>query len=63
MSPGEADKPKTTREKKCPECGSENVMFFSGHGAAATESPPHPTRRLFQCQDCGKAFWYVRSLS
>jgi hypothetical protein len=35
MNPGDADKPKTTREKKCPECGSEKVIHTGSVGSGA----------------------------
>jgi DNA-directed RNA polymerase subunit M/transcription elongation factor TFIIS len=63
VNPGEANEPKTTRDKKCPECGSEKMTFLGGVGVASAERPPDPTRRLFQCQDCEKHFWYVGSIS
>jgi len=56
VNPGEANEPKTTRDKKCPECGSEKMTYLGGVGVAATERPPDPTRRLFQCQHCEKQF-------
>ncbi len=61
MNPGEDKKPKTTREKKCPECGSEKIIYRSGGAVAATKRPPDPSHRLFECQQCGKHFWYVGS--
>lgn len=63
MNPAESDNAKTTHEKKCPECGSQNVTLFAGHGVAATDRSPDPTRCLFRCENCEKAFWYVGSLS
>lgn len=63
MNPGEANRLKTTRDKNCPECGSEKVTHVGGIGVIATERPPDPTRRLFQCQHCEKHFWDVGSLS
>ena len=61
MSPGEGKKLKTTRERKCPECGSEKVISSRGpQGSGAFGGKlPKPTRRLSECQDCGNRFFYV----
>lgn len=62
MSPRESDKPKTTNEKRCPECKSENVVYLGGVGVTSSERPPDPTHHLHQCQDCKKYFWYAGPL-
>jgi len=59
MSPGDADKLKTTREKKCPKCGSKNVMSVGSHDAGATGRPPVSSRHDFLCQDCKAHFVYL----
>jgi hypothetical protein len=61
----EADKPKETGERKCPECGSTNI-HLSGAGvgdamATAEGGKISPVRRfLAKCneKECGKDFWY-----
>jgi transposase-like protein len=53
-------KPQVTNEKKCPACGSDNVLYQEvGHGVGAGPGEPNIQRLQFKCTSCEEVFWYT----
>jgi len=54
-----AEEHKTTREKKCTECGSENVEFQGlSHAIGIGEKISKVRHFQFKCVDCDALFSY-----
>ena len=54
-----AEKDKTTTERKCIECNSENVKYQgASHSIGVGERMAEPYKHQFKCENCGEIFWY-----
>lgn len=57
----EKDEIKTTKDKKCPYCESENVFYRRAQSlgrASSTSEYPKATQEVWKCRDCEDVFFY-----
>jgi len=51
-----------TSEKKCPECGSINIVSMgSGHATGSGQPMKKVDQFQFKCEDCKAIFWYSKN--
>ena len=50
----------TTKERKCPKCGSSNIIWSgSSHVVGSGEPMRKADQFQYRCRDCDAAFWYA----